>query len=81
MSTIKRSRHDLSSLYRAWRRRPLSGLRWQLTIASSLLLAVVVIVYSTWISEDVEHATNLPAASPENPSSQSPLDAVINVRG
>ena len=60
MPTMKRSRHDLSSLYRAWRRRPLSGLRWQLTIASSLLLTVVVIVYSTWISEDVEHAANLP---------------------
>ncbi len=60
MPTMKRSRHDLSSLYRAWRRRPLSGLRWQLTIASSLLLTVVVIVYSTWISEDVEHAATLP---------------------
>jgi len=60
MPTRKRSRHDLSSLYRAWRRRPLSGLRWQLTIASSLLLTVVVIVYSTWISEDVEHTANLP---------------------
>ena len=60
MPTMKRSRHDLSSLYRAWRRRPLSGLRWQLTIASSLLLTVVVIVYSTWISEDVEHTANLP---------------------
>src|SRR5437763_17110623 len=60
MSTMKRSRHDLSSIYRAWRHRPLSGLRWQLTIASSLLLAVVVIAYSTWISEDIEHTANLP---------------------
>src|SRR5437764_7724536 len=60
MPTRKRSRHDLSSLYRAWRRRPLSGLRWQLTIASSLLLTVVVIVYSTWISEDIEHTSTLP---------------------
>ena len=60
MSTRKRSRHDLSSLYRAWRRRPLSGLRWQLTFAASLLLAVVVIIYSVWFSETVEHAATLP---------------------
>ena len=60
MPTMKRSRHDLSSLYRAWRHRPLSGLRWQLTIASSLLLAVVVIIYSIWFSEAVEHAATLP---------------------
>src|SRR5260370_7841954 len=71
MPTTKRSRHDLSSLYRAWRRRPLSGLRWQLTIASSLLLTVVVIVYSTWISEALDHTANLP------PGIQVPAVALI----
>src|SRR5947208_10048619 len=56
MPTKKRSRRDLSSLYRAWRRRPLSGLRWQLTFTSSLLLAIVMIVYTIWISESIEPA-------------------------
>src|SRR5207248_11752039 len=54
LPTKKHSRRDLSRLYRAWRRRPLSGLRWQLTFISSLLLAVVVIVYSIWISQSIE---------------------------
>ena len=57
MPTKKRSRRDLSRLYRAWRRRPLSGLRWQLTFVSSLLLAVVVIVYSIWISQSIEYTS------------------------
>jgi two-component system OmpR family sensor kinase len=57
MPTKKRSRRDLSRLYRAWRRRPLSGLRWQLTFVSSLLLAVVVIIYSIWISQSIEYTS------------------------
>ena len=57
MPTKKHSRRDLSRLYRAWRRRPLSGLRWQLTFVSSLLLAVVVIVYSIWISQSIEYTS------------------------
>src|SRR5438105_2786206 len=60
MPTMKRSRHDLSSLYRAWRHRPLSGLRWQLTFFSSLLLAAVVIVYTIWTSQSIEHTSTLP---------------------
>ena len=55
MPTKKHSRRDLSRLYRAWRRRPLSGLRWQLTFVSSLLLAVGVIIYSIWISQSIEY--------------------------
>ena len=60
MPTKKRSRRDLSRLYRAWRRCPLSGLRWQLTFFSSLLLAVVVIIYAIWSSQSTEHVSNLP---------------------
>jgi len=48
----------LSSLYTAWRHRPLASLRWQLTIVSSVLLSVVVIIFSVWISYAVNHATH-----------------------
>jgi two-component system OmpR family sensor kinase len=43
------------NLYRAWRQRPLSGLLWQLTFATGILLIAVVIVFSIWISYAVEH--------------------------
>jgi len=48
------TKHDISSRYTAWRRRPLSGLRWQLTIVSSIVLSVVVIAYGPWITY-IEH--------------------------
>lgn len=47
----------LSSLYTAWRHRPLASLRWQLTIVSSVLLSVVVIIFTVWISYAANHAT------------------------
>jgi signal transduction histidine kinase len=53
--TKARSGRDTSSLYRAWRHRPLSGLRWQLTFASGLLFSAAVIIFSLWVSESIEH--------------------------
>ena len=50
-----RSGRDISSLYTAWRHRPLSGLLWQLTFVSGLLLSAVVVAFSIWISESIEH--------------------------
>src|SRR6266571_9531625 len=50
--------HKLSSLYAAWRHHPLASLRWQLTLVSSVLLSVVVIIFSVWISYAVNHATH-----------------------
>src|SRR6266516_2405277 len=50
--------HQLSSLYAAWRHHPLASLRWQLTLVSSVLLSVVVIIFSVWISYAVNHATH-----------------------
>src|SRR5437867_2217047 len=53
--TKMRPGSHISSLYTAWRHRPLSGLRWQLTFVSSILLSAVVIVFSIWISYAVAH--------------------------
>jgi len=55
MPTKMRSGRDVSNLYMAWRRRPFSGLRWQLTFVSGLLLSVVVVVFSIWISNSLDH--------------------------
>src|SRR5947209_10808857 len=47
----------LYHLYTVWRHRPLSSLRWQLTIVSSVLLSVMVIIFGVWISYAIDHAT------------------------
>src|SRR5258708_34500119 len=58
---------NISSLSTAWKRHPLSGLRWQLTLVTSLILCVVIILYTIWISNIVR------------PTSQSSLFANIQV--
>lgn len=50
-----RSTRNISSLYTAWKRHPLSGLRWQLTLVTSLILCLIVILYTVWIANTVEH--------------------------
>jgi signal transduction histidine kinase len=52
--TNMRSARNVSSLYTAWKRHPLSGLRWQLTLVTSLILCIVVILYTIWISNTVQ---------------------------
>ncbi|GAC1625343.1 MAG: hypothetical protein NVS4B7_15780 [Ktedonobacteraceae bacterium] len=51
------SGRKLANLYTTWRRRPFSSLRWQLTVVSSVLLSVVIIIFSLWISYFIDHET------------------------
>ncbi|HLQ29507.1 MAG TPA: HAMP domain-containing sensor histidine kinase [Ktedonobacteraceae bacterium] len=46
---------DKSGPYASWRRRPLAGLRWQLTFVHSLLLSILLILFGLWVSFSVEH--------------------------
>ncbi|HYL41878.1 MAG TPA: HAMP domain-containing sensor histidine kinase [Ktedonobacteraceae bacterium] len=57
MPTNMRPTRNISSLYTAWKRHPLSGLRWQLTLVTSLILCIVVILYTVWIANTVEHTS------------------------
>jgi signal transduction histidine kinase len=54
--TDVRPAHNMSALYSAWKRRPLSGLRWQLTFASGLLLTIAIILFTLWITNNVQPA-------------------------
>jgi two-component system OmpR family sensor kinase len=65
--TDMRPARNISSLYVAWKRHPLSGLRWQLTLVTSLILCIVVILYTIWILNTVR------------PTSQSSLLANVQV--
>ncbi len=56
MPTNIRPARNISSLYSSWRRHPLSGLRWQLTLVTSLILCIVIILYSIWTSNNVQPA-------------------------
>lgn len=57
MPTNMRPTRNISSLYTAWKRHPLSGLHWQLTLVTSLILCIVVILYTVWIANTVEHTS------------------------
>jgi two-component system, OmpR family, sensor kinase len=41
--------------YRSWHRRPLSGLLWQMTFFYSLLICVLLILFSIWTSYAITH--------------------------
>jgi signal transduction histidine kinase len=45
---------NISRLSTAWKRHPLSGLRWQLTLVTSLILCIVIILYTISISNTVQ---------------------------
>lgn len=57
MPSNVRSTRNISALYSAWKRRPLSGLRWQLTFVSSLFLSIAIILYTLWITNNVQPAS------------------------
>jgi signal transduction histidine kinase len=48
---------DKLSPYSSWRRRPLSGLLWQMTFFYGLLLCVLLILLSIWTSYAILHIT------------------------
>jgi signal transduction histidine kinase len=48
---------DKLSPYSSWRRRPLSGLLWQMTFFYGLLICVLLILLSIWISYAILHIT------------------------
>jgi signal transduction histidine kinase len=54
MPTDVRPTHNTSALYSAWKRRPLSGLRWQLTFVSGLLLTIAIVLFTLWITNNVQ---------------------------
>jgi signal transduction histidine kinase len=48
---------DKLSPYSSWRRRPLSGLLWQMTFFYGLLICVLLILLSIWTSYAISHIT------------------------
>jgi signal transduction histidine kinase len=55
---------NMSSFYSAWKRRPLSGLRWQLTFVSSLFL-ITAIILTIWITDSVASPASASPFLPE----------------
>jgi len=55
-SRDERTNHKLSP-YSSWRRRPLSGLFWQMTFFYGLLICVLLILLSIWTSYAITHIT------------------------
>ncbi len=56
LPTKMRPTRNMSALYSAWKRRPLSGLRWQLTFVAGLLLASAIILYALWVTNSLQIA-------------------------
>lgn len=56
VSGDERTEHKLSP-FSSWRRRPLSGLLWQMTFFYGLLICVVLILLSIWTSYAITHIT------------------------
>jgi two-component system OmpR family sensor kinase len=50
---------DKASLFASWRRRPLAGLRWQLTFVYSVLFSILVILFGFWVSFSTGHTLTL----------------------